>query len=248
MKEEEKVAKNREIRQFVNDNQPAEKGERELVIRTGLAPILYEPNAVNLVGVISAPADFYSKRKALHNPDKCHVIFDKQKGQIDLICDEQCEGRNYVIQGCLKANPELEPFQINTAKTFTVKDLMQVLKFNRVHFADKDLNAKIVGSLQNFKAKVDQTLEDSSNDRGQQAQIRITKLEHELQERFVLAMPIFKGGAVISFTVDICVQITSGAVAVWLESRELKDLQVTMKSTIIDKELETFKDIVCIEQ
>lgn len=248
MKEDE-VSKNKAIRTFVNDNKPTETGEKELVIRTGDAEHILYPNPVRIAGVITAPGEFYKKRKKLHNPDKCHVIYDRQKGTLSLVIDEQYEGSNYQIEGVIMKNPDLTPFCINSfGKTFTVKELMQVVKFNRVHFADKDDNAKIVLSLQNFKAKVDQTLEDSSNNRGAESKIKITNLEHELQESFMLQMPIFKGGDVKLFKVDICVQISDGSVVVWLESRDLKDIEVSGLNSIIDTELEIFKDIVCIEK
>lgn len=245
--QDKEISKSAAIRKFVGDNVPTEKGANELVIRHGQAEDIWTPNAVEIIGVITAPRMFFEKRKNLHNLDKCHVVYDRQQGSIKLIVDEQCEGRNYEISGQLQDNPELNPFKINQTATWTVKDMMNVLKFNRVFFVDKDDNAKIVTSLQNFKARVDQELVDSNDNRGAQNQTKITKLEHSLQESFVLSMPLFKGQPAVSFRVDICVQITNGAVVVWLESRELKELQMSGKASIIEKELEAFKDIVCIE-
>jgi hypothetical protein len=246
MKENE-VSGNAAVRKFVSDNVPTKKGENELVIRHGHAALIHEPNAVELNGVITAPRMFFEKRASLHDPNKCHVVYDRLKGQIVLTVDEQCEDRNYTVTGTLQDNPELAPFKINSTSMMGVKDLMQILKFNRIFFVDQDDNAKIVAALQNFKAKVDQELVDSNDNRGAQNQTKISKLEHSLQESFVLSMPLFKGQPAISFRVEICVQITNGGVVVWLESRELKDLQMSSKAAIISKEIEAFKDIVCIE-
>jgi hypothetical protein len=243
------TAKTKAIRQFIGDNLPTTVGEKELVIRTGEAERVLYPNKVRLNGTISAPANFYEKRKSLHNPNLCHVVFDKATQILKLVVDEQFSERNYEIVGKVEDNPDLNAFSINAGgDTFTVKELMNVLKFNRVHFKDKDDNHKIVLALQNFKAKVEKTLEDSSNLRGNEAKVQITKLEHDLQESFMLQMPIFKGGETKTFKVDICVQVSNGSVVVWLESRDLKDLQVTGVSAIMDAELAKFTDIVCIEQ
>lgn len=244
---EEDVAKNKSIRKFVNDNLPFVAGEKELVIRTGEAEKIMYPNKVRLSGVISAPALFYAKRKTLHDPNKCHVVFDKQKGVIRLVVDEQANERNYEVIGEITENKDLEEFAINSGQTFTIKELMQTLKFNRVHFADKDDNAKIVLALQNFKAKIEKTLEDSSNLRGNETKTSITKMEHELQESFMLKMPIFKGGEEKTFRVDVCVQVSDGSVVVWLESRDLKDMEVAGRSAIMDVELKNFAEIVCVE-
>lgn len=236
------------IRKFVGDNTPTEKGEKELVIRTGEAENILYPDKIRLSGVITAPGEFYKKRKDLHDPNKCHVLFDRQKGAITLVVDEQHGEQNYEVTGAISKNAYLEPFKINTGHTFTVKELMQVLKFNRAWFTDKDDNAKIVLALQNFKGKVEKTFEDSNNLRGDAAKVNITKLEHELQESFMLKMPIFKGGEEKTFRVDICVEATDGSVCVWLESRDLREMEVTNSNAIVDKELETFSTIVCIEK
>ncbi len=245
---EKDTAKNKAIREFVNDNKPTQPSDKELVIRTGEAEKILYPTKVALSGVISAPAEFYDKRKQLHNADRCHVVYNKKTAEIKLVVDENYPAQNYEVIGKISKNPDLEVFKINSTFTFTVKELMQILKFNRVFFADKDDNNKIVLALQNFKAKVEKTLEDSSNNRGNDAKISITKLEHELQESFMLEMPIFKGGENKKFRVEICVQASDGSVVVWLESRDLKDMEISLSAGMIEEQLVKFSAIVCIEQ
>lgn len=241
------------LMKFLNDHLQSNDDGKVLVIRTGDAPNQLDqikPNKVHIGGIISAPSEFFNKRATLHNLDKCHVIYDKWAGQLTLIVDEQFECDNYKITGKIIDNPDLLPFKINLFENgiFSIKELQKTLKFNRVHFLDKDENAKIVLSLQNFKAKVDKTIEESSDGRGNENNTKVTKLEHELQESFVLNMPIHKGCENYTFRVEIGLQVTSGGVVVWLESRELKELQITSKDAIISRELEQFKGIVCIEQ
>lgn len=69
-----------------------------------------------------------------------------------------------------------------------------------------------------------------------------------MQESFTVNMPIFKGLPNFSFKIDILCEVTSGDVVVWLESKELMELQKSQLSTVIDEELKAFQDIVCIEQ
>ncbi len=209
---------------------------------------LIKPNKVHLCGTIKAPAQFYAKRKDLHDKNKCHVIFNKQVGVIVLIIDENFENDNYKIVGELKKNDELAKFEINSGKTFDPKDLLHILKFNRVHFSDKAENAKICAALLGFKAKVTQAFENVDDLRGDAKQGLETKIEHELQQSFMLNIPLFKGEKKNSFKVDICLQVRSGNVVVYLESVELKDLEMSMIDGIIDDQLSNFEEIVCIEQ
>lgn len=209
---------------------------------------LIKPNKVHLSGTIGAPAEFYGKRKELHDKNKCHVLFNKQAGTIILVVDENYENDNYKIVGQLQKNPELMKFEINTSKTFDPKDLLQVLKFNRVHFSDKAENAKICAALLGFKAKVTQAFENVDDLRGDAKQGLETKIEHELQQSFMLDIPLFKGEKKHSFKVDVCLQVRSGNVVVYLESVELKDLEMSMIEGIINDELTAFEEIPCIEQ
>ena len=243
-----KSAKESTVKSFLSDKKLYEKGENELTIREGDAEKIFYPKAVSITGIISAPSAFYAKRKTLHNPEKCHVTFNNRDDVIKLICDEQNNESGYTITGKIERNPDLNNFSINKNQMLTIKELMGVLKFNRIFFNDKDENGKIVASLQSFKAKVAQELEESNNLRGEEKKLKVSKLEHALAENFVLNMPIHKGGAPKTFKVDICVQVTDGDVQVWLESRDLNDMLMATESEMIKAELENFKDIVCIEQ
>lgn len=249
------VSKNKIIREFTSDvhNEGDPKDPKVIYIREGVAPKLLDeikPNKVHLSGVISAPAIFYERRKKLHNPDKCHVLYDMTAGTITLVVDENFENDNYKITGKIIDNPDLKQFKINGggSSIFTISDLKDLLKFTRMHFADKDENATAVLALQNFKAEVKKTFEDSDDDRGNTHEAKIVKLETSLQQSFVLNMPIYKGGSNHKFKVDICLSARDRGVDVWLESRELKELQDSTKDEIIKTELVAFAEIVRIEQ
>lgn len=245
---------NDQVKKFIGDTKFYEQGEnKEIIIRSGKAEEIMYPKAVNLSGVISAPAKFFEKRKDLHDNNKCHLLFDKQIGKITLVVDEQNAQSGYQVIGLLMPNPDLKAFKIDVngkpTGRFSIKEMMDTLKFNRIFFVDKDLNAKIVTSLMNFKAKVQTELEAINNQRGDQRDLKATKLSHDLAEYFVLRMPNFKGLSNIDFRVDILCEITSaGEVTTWLESKELAELTKSALDTVIDAELELFKDIVCIEQ
>lgn len=244
--------KEQAIQKFVGDNLNEKQKEGQVLIireENGATPLpLIKPNKVHLSGTIDAPSRFYAKRKALHSADKCHVLVDRTAGTIILVVDEQYANDNYNIMGKIIPNPDLVAFGINQQKMFGIKELMQLLKFNRIHFSDKEVNAKIVTSLMNFKATVEQTIENSSDQRGNDTKQLIQKLETGLAVDFVLSMPMHKAGAPKTFKVEILCRITDGSVDVWLESRDLKELELNSVNDIIDTELKNFTEIVCIEQ
>lgn len=258
MAETPEIAENKVVRKFVSDvlNEEDSDKHKVIIIRQGDAPKQLDaikPNKVHVEGIISAPSKFYEKRKGLHNPDKCHVLFNRLAGTIVLIVDENFSENNYKITGKVIENPELKPFCINEAGgcgggMFQVKELMEVLKFNRIHFKDQAENAKIVTSLRNFKAKAEQTFNDVDDNRGNSDKQKITKLETELAESFLLEMAIHKGGEKKTFKVDILCKATSTAVEVYLESVELHDLKQKSMNEILETELKAFAEIVCIEQ
>lgn len=236
---------------MVNDSKVAAKlagdGVKEIIVREGDALIIRETKKVQLEGTVSAPSEFYKKRKSEHHVLGSHVLFNKDKGTIVLIVDEK-DYYHTTVTGTLEEAIDLKKFGINTTKTFTVKELMTFLKMNRFHFLDKDANMKIVNNLQKFSANVTQALVDESSTRGDMTQSLAVKVTTNLDLNFSLKMPIYKGFKEHKFQVEICFEIRDKAVSIWLESVELKELMDAEKENIFKLELENFKDIVCIEQ
>lgn len=225
---------------------------KTLIIRTGEAPKLLddiEPSAVRLKGTIDAPAEFYKKRKHLTDPNKCHVLYDKLKGTIKLVVDEQFDTKNFIVEGSVIENPDLLAFKINRAQNsyWQPKELQEFLKLNRAYFTDREAHAKILASLQNFKAKIQHEIEDVNNNRGNDTQVRITTLENQFAENFVLCIGIYKGQSKSTFKVDVCCRVRDRNVEFWFESVELKEIQMTAIDTLMAEQLKAFDGIVCIE-
>lgn len=209
---------------------------------------LIAPNKVHLSGTISAPWEFYKKRKELHNKEKCHIVYNILDGKIVLVVDENYATDNYQVTGKLEENPEFSKFQINGGASIDPSEMMKLLKFNRFYFPDKAENSKIVTALSTFKAKVTQEYEKSDNQKGLARQSLDSKIEHELQESFMLEIGIFKGQPKSKFKVMVCLEVRNGQVKVYLESVELHDLKKEQLDKIVRAELKNFEDIVCIEQ
>lgn len=245
--EKDEVAGNKLVREFVADNKQYLMDGKELVVRTGAAEVIDKPERVEIDGTITAPAKFFEARKELHDGKKCHVLINKLAGCVELYMDENSK-YGHQITGTLQSNPELEIFKINTGKLYTIKELMDLLKFNRVFFTDKDENTKVVTQLQMFKAKVIRDIEAANNGRGTQRNVNNSELDHQINENFKLKMPLYKGEIDKTFSVEIGVTVSdSGAISTWLESRELKELQVSERERLISEQGDKFPGVVVLE-
>ncbi len=236
------------VKEFIAEKVFYNQEGNELILRIGDAMPIEMPVGLNIVGAINGPSAFWDKRKKDHNIQKCHVTFDRNKGMIILHVNETSAKEGHVITGQIESNPDLKGMLINSNKTFTCKELMDHLKFNRVLFNEKDVNAKIVNQLQMFKAKVTNEKEQSDDFKGNQKNVNNYKLETEFEAGFILKCPIFKGCEDKTFKVEVLVSVTDGDVEYWLESRELKELESSEKWKLLDDELKKFDELVKIEQ
>jgi len=222
---------------------------RELVIRKGEAEPINLPLQVNVSGTLSAPQDFFKVRKSLHDPNKCYVVFSRDKMSIDLRVDEQSK-YGHCIKGRLQYNPDMESFHINDSTTRTVKQLLELVRKNRYFFPDKEEHVGLVSKLQNFQATIQKTVEESDDMRGaSNKQIKIA-VEHKIQTDFKLSLPIFKGTQERSFRVQIFLDATDGGILLWLESPELRELELQERDALIEANISEFRTagLVVIEQ
>ncbi len=236
------------LKEFVAEKVFYEQEGNELIIRMGDAMPIEIPKGLRVVGAINGPSEFWKKRKMDHNTQKCHVTFDRNEGRISLHINEMSEKEGHIIGGKVTLNPDLKAMLINSTKMFTCKELMDHLKFNRVLFADKEVNSKIVNQLQMFKAKVVNEKENSDDYKGTQKNVNNFQLETSFEAIFKLTCPIFKGGENKTFNVEVLVSVSDADVVYWLESRELKELESSEKWNVLESELKHFEELVKIEQ
>lgn len=201
-----------------------ETSEKEIIVREGAAANVYDPETVSVSGTIHAPADFAEKRKSKIEPLKTNVVADYTKKTIVLTVNEDSKFKT-TITGTLDDFPELKDMSINGKKTFSHRELLDLIKFKGSYFKNKEQHVKLLTDLKNFDAKVNQEFQNANDFKGAQATKRIVDIKTNIGLEFILAIPVFTGGEVISFMVDICVDINNGGVIFWLESVELHDLQ-----------------------
>lgn len=152
------------------------------------------------------------------------------------------------IKGQMRVNPHLEPFNINKNKMFPLPDLIQMLKMNRIHFADREKLATTIANLQKFKAKIETDLKQEGDDRGNKSvSIDVKVTADAVPADFTLKMPLYVGGKETTFKVEVCFESRDRGLSFWLESVELAEALVAQAKESIDAELKLFPGFVIIE-
>ena len=108
-------------------NVNVEDGVKELVIRHGQAPepVDIKPRALNIIGNIKAPANFWLERKQLYNKDLCHVEYSLSKQYLRLVLNETSPYQG-VVMGHLQLNPDIASLRINDFEKGTNHFLFQI--------------------------------------------------------------------------------------------------------------------------
>lgn len=222
--------------------------EKEIIVREGNAPNVYDPEKLTLSGIISAPGDFAAARKSTFDALKTNVVADYTAKKITLTANEDSKFQT-TITGALEDFPELADMNINKKKTYGQRELLDLIKFKGAYFKDSAKHTELMTALKKFEAKVNQEFENANDFKGAQATRKVVDIKTNLGGlEFILNIPMFTGGQNITFKVDICVDVLNGGVIFWLESVDLHDLQVKETETVFTSELTRLSDYVIIKR
>jgi hypothetical protein len=234
---------------------PAPGSSNTLTILEGKALELKQPEKINIAGNIDSISGFLNKRydgrvgKDLQfvDKDKAIVIVDKDAMEITLQLDPQ-NTFGPVIKGSLELSTELAVFHINESKMFKREEFVNLLRFNRLSFDNKEQHEKILKAYMSFEAKTNTDLAAASDTRGNKAASINKQVTSNIPTDFVLLIPIFKGKGPLRFRVEICLDVTDGGARFWLESTELHELINTERDIIFNEELKSCEDFVIINK
>ena len=222
--------------------------DKDITIRKGQALPLYSPIPLDIIGSITSPSAFYSKRVDLIDKQKAHITFSKKNREITLHINERdhfCDS----ITGKLIINSDLLDFGINSKSKWNPKDLAQFLKMRRFLFVSKDENMNVVSALNSLTAKIETDVEQKQDTKGNDRKLIDKKVTSNIPLEFVLDMPIFVGQPNSIFRIEIGTDATDSTIRVYLESQELEELIVKEGGKLIDAEVALFEDdLVVIEQ
>jgi hypothetical protein len=229
----------------------------ELVIREGKAqdPLpLKEPNVIKITGDIHSVSNFITNRQTGNgsqeiDKNKAVVTVDKYNKTILL----QLDPENYYgasVTAKLEQSKELEQFGINTNTRYNRKSLLDLLRFNRLFFEDKNEHARVIAGLYKLRIKSEQEIQQEKDNQGNKRALHDVKTVDDggMVKEFTLTIPLFKGFAAQRITVEICFEVLNGDVSFWLESIGLKEATDSAIYGIIAEELKSCEGFVIINK
>lgn len=229
----------------------------ELIIREGKAqePLpLKEPNIIKITGDIHSISAFIKDRTNGHSSqhiDKSRAIVtvDKKARTIFLQLDpESYYGATVLAK--LEQSDELAEFKINTTARYNRKQLLDLIRFNRLYFEDKNQHAQLVAGLYKLRIKSESEIEQEKDNRGNKRSLHDIKTIDDggMVKEFTINIPLFKGFNKQLVTVEVCFEVLNGEVSFWLESVGLKEASDAAVDGIFEDELLSCAGFVVINK
>ena len=223
-----------------------QNGQKELVLRTGQAEEIEQPEALVRAGKIESVSRYIAKREEIIDKNNTHIVVDRRAGTISLYENERSQ-RGVTIIGSIIPNPDLLNFSINSDRVFNLKELATLIRKSKIFFKDRD-NSELLKQLNNFtfNRKVEGKIQDDRRgniDRGFKSE-----LTQSVQMHICLDMPIYEGFDNVLFNAEIFVDVNDGGAKFWFESDDLIILKKDLMDKKIDKELAEVEGFLILEQ
>lgn len=224
---------------------PADGKSNEVIIREGQALELKPPTQIIVNGVLKAPAQFFEKKKDNYEPQNCHVLINKSSNTVSFVANDRDAYKDKVT-GYLLISNELDAFQINQPKKWSIAEFRTFLRTVKFFFASPEEHAALLKSLESFSMNVSKTFENINNNSGNSRFMIETEVNKiPFKNEFILNIPLFKGYPKESFTVEIGIDPTSNEVKLFLVSSAIYELIEAKKETYIKEAIAIFEEFGC---
>lgn len=222
----------------------------ELTIREGEAPPHIDPVRFIASGDIKTVSTFIKGRTEVDglqgvDVDKTIITVNKEAGTIHISTDPNDRFASD-LTGSLVMSDELKIFGINKERKFTQKQLIKLLKFNRIYFKDPLTHQDLLKQYTAFVFQTSTQGHANLDDRGNKSAAIAKTVDTNIPKEFTLKIPIYKGEREMDFRVEICIEVTDGGAEFWLESVQLHELEQIEKELIFKRELEACAGLVVI--
>ncbi len=225
------------------------------------------PESFSIDGTIHTVQEWLSKRKDLLNIDNCRLVVDRDNAKLLLIVNEvnsrpafeesQIAGINAeeltcklapksTITGSIQFTEMYKKLCINSDYFWEPQRLSKFLRLNRVIFANKEDGMALVSTLKNVKAKISSDYEKKKELHGQISKTEYFSQEvsHNLPEKFVIELAIFKGAPKEKYEIEIDADIVDGEIKVQLLSPAINEDVEIARDNLIDDEIDAIK-VLC---
>lgn len=212
----------------------------ELVIREGAAAPVILPKHREWNGDYTSVMEWLRVNKSTLDKNVVVFTYDSSLMTLDVDTNPQFDD-NIIISATLRHNRDLEAFGINKEKFFSKKDLENLVKMNRYFFKNADENAKLLIALSKLNLKVEALINDEKDKRGNTNQGYSQNVTSDMPLDFTMNIPVYNGLPKSTFRVEICFDVTDRSIRFWLESVELKELQLDLAEQIFQPQIEAIR-------
>ena len=171
------------------------------------------------------------------------MFVNREEITIKLIINEDDFYNSGEVKGKLQIHPKFVEFGINSGKIWTPTELGLFFKMNRAFFVDRTENMKLVTTLMNFTASVNNTIERSVKENGNRTDNFAQVVNSNLPESFRLRIPIFKGMTSEDLEVETFAQINGREVNFMLLSPGANQTTEDLRDNVIDDQLAAIREI-----
>jgi hypothetical protein len=179
------------------------------------------------------------------NPQTAIIEIDREGMDIVLLMNPE-DFYGPEVRATLRLSPELEQFKLQSngisKGVFKRDEIVQMLKFSRLHFANREAHTTLLRAYETFEAKVDLEIKQSADQRGSRENALRKVVTTALPHEFTLHIPIFKGQKRETFRVEIAFDVTEGGARFWFESVELAELVQERRDEIFDEMAKEWAD------
>ena len=199
-----------------------------------------EPNAIVLKGTLGSVTNFIKNRvnKGQFEIADCHLIVDRENVTMTFVTNECDPRRSATVCGKLEPHPDFASLGVNTSKLWSPQNLAMAFKQHRFWFENREEGMKLVTTLMNFTATVNQKVERHISENGNRGDIFEQVVNSNLPSAISLKMPIFKGSTPQTIEVETFAQIDGKSVGFVLLSPGANEVLNELRDKAIDEQLE----------
>lgn len=220
----------------------------EVVLREGPAVKLLEqlaPIKTEIQGTIGTVYEYLSKRVNADQftQQESHILVDRENVAITLVFNESDPYHRGEVIGQLSHNPAFLEFGINEHKSWTPTQLGLFIKMNRAFFTDRETNMKLVTTLMNFTATINNKIDRAVAENGNRTDNFAQVVNSNLPASFFIKIPIFKGMPAETIEVETFAQVNGREVTFTLLSPGAQATLEDLRDKVIDDEIAKIKEL-----
>lgn len=227
-----------------NDYTASGEGSKTLIIREGKAPDVEPPApAYQFAGLMSAPFDWINTRASLIDVKNAVLEIDLN-GKTLTFREDRLNNHTPVITGKATLSKEIERFQFG--RKHSQKELVEIVRKNRHLFESQEEAQEIQSAIHKITVTASKVISSEEKDQGgnHARSVRQTVDTAGIPTSFNLSTPIYTGGPVRTYNVEIWIDVRDAGVSFELDSIELERLKETELEATFNAEIEKIQVVI----